>query len=73
MGMVLIYVFSEPRAWKKKSGKTIVFNFSLRDELETRMNEEINKEGVYHVTAFNTYGDMVAELFKSQYIKGKAK
>lgn len=73
MPMVMIYVFTEPRHYKGKAGESIIFNYGEPQELEIRLLQEIARETVYHVTAYNTYGALVSEIFKSEKTRGKVK
>lgn len=66
MAMVMIYVFEEPREWKKRSAKSFSFMYTDQAELEKHLQVHIQEPGVYHVTAFNTYGNLVAEIYKSK-------
>lgn len=71
MATAMIYVFKEPRQWKKKSALSFSFYYGDQDELQRQIITQINEPDVYHVTAFNVYGNMVAEIYKSETTKGK--
>jgi hypothetical protein len=72
MAMAMIYVFKEPHSWKQKAAESFTFMYAEIQELERQLIAKISEPEVYHVTAFNTYGNLVGEIFKSKKTNGKA-
>jgi hypothetical protein len=66
-----LYVFKEPRSWKGQPAETVPFMYSSVSEVEQRVMQELDRDGVYHVTAFNTYSQLITEAFKSRKTKWK--
>lgn len=73
MPMVKIYVFTEPRSWKNNPAETIPFMYDTAPDLRTKMLSILERDGVYHITAFNTYSQLIMEVFKSKSTRGKVK
>jgi hypothetical protein len=73
MPHAMIYVFREPRNWKNKPAESFSFMYADREELEVKLMVSIEAGDIYHITAFNAYGQMLAEVYKSQTTKGKVK
>jgi hypothetical protein len=71
MAQVMIYVFEEPRYHKTKAASAFPFNYDNAAELERQLFIHLEREKVYHVTAFNTYGQLIMELFRSDRQKWK--
>ena len=73
MAQVMIYVFREPRHYKSKAAESFPFMYGSLEELEMQLITKIADPAVYHVTAFNPYGNLVSEIFKSEKTRGKVK
>jgi hypothetical protein len=71
MAMAMIYVFKEPHSWKSRAAESFPFNYSEKSELDQVLLLRISEPDVYHVTAFNTYGNLIGEIYKSKKTHGK--
>ena len=73
MAQAMIYVFTEPREVKAKSESAFPFMYDGLDELIRQVFLHIDQPGVYHVTAFNGYGECLFEVLKSVKTRGVVK
>ena len=71
MPNVMIYIFKDQRNWKSKPADTLQFNYGDYKELEEQLMKQAAQPNVYHVTAFNSYGQLMGEIYKSKTTKGK--
>ena len=70
----MIYVFKEPRHYKMKAASSFPYMFDNLQELEKQLFIHLESdEKVYHVTAFNGYGQLISELYRSHFIKYEEK
>ena len=72
MPQAMIYVFKEPRNWKNKAAESVSMMYENQEQINRQLRLKIEEKDVYHVTAFNTYGNLIAEIYKSEGSNGKA-
>lgn len=70
MPQAMIYVFKEPRYHKTKAASAFPYMYDNLPQLEKQLFVHLESDpAVYHVTAFNSYGQMISELYRSHHVK----